>query len=373
VGGGEYFSIPIGSIVPYIINNDLPDGFLICNGAAISREEYLDLFEKIGTIYGVGDGSTTFNLPDLRDRFLEGNTTAGTSIAAGLPDITGVFQLGDTTRSLGMWYGSGSFQPLDTTSGDVAQYNSNHNVTARIMNFKASLSNSIYGNSTTVQPPAFTVIYLIKALKSNLSPINIQSPYNTRKIITTSGTWTAPLDGWYKFTLKGGGGGCGAAYDTSSTYYLGGGGGEGGTTFAYEYMHEGDTATITIGAGGKSKQYRTVISNLENGESGGNTTVIINNNLYSAGGGEGGNHYNNIHGCRGGTGDIPGISGEICRFINNYNTYGGGHDAGFYGNSNSAGAIGYGAGGGGYYASLDGNGGNGRSGVVWIEYFNPNL
>lgn len=49
-----------------------PTGFLTCNGAAVSRTTYAALFAAIGTLYGVGDGSTTFNLPDLRAEFIRG-------------------------------------------------------------------------------------------------------------------------------------------------------------------------------------------------------------------------------------------------------------------------------------------------------------
>jgi microcystin-dependent protein len=45
-----------------------PEGWLVCDGAAVSRTTYSDLFAAIGTIYGAGDGATTFNLPDLRGR-----------------------------------------------------------------------------------------------------------------------------------------------------------------------------------------------------------------------------------------------------------------------------------------------------------------
>ena len=51
---------------------DIPTGWLLCNGSAISRATYSALFTAIGTIHGVGDGSTTFNLPDLRDVFVIG-------------------------------------------------------------------------------------------------------------------------------------------------------------------------------------------------------------------------------------------------------------------------------------------------------------
>lgn len=50
-----------------------PTGWLMCNGAAVSRTTYSALFGIIGTAYGVGDGSTTFNVPELRGEFLRGN------------------------------------------------------------------------------------------------------------------------------------------------------------------------------------------------------------------------------------------------------------------------------------------------------------
>ena len=60
-------------------------------GATVSRETYADLFAVIGTTYGRGDGSTTFNLPDLRDRYIIGaNTNAlGTQVSEQLPNIRG--------------------------------------------------------------------------------------------------------------------------------------------------------------------------------------------------------------------------------------------------------------------------------------------
>ena len=57
------------SIFPY---SAIPSGYLECNGQAISRTTYADLFAKIGTTYGTGNGSTTFNLPDLRGEFVRG-------------------------------------------------------------------------------------------------------------------------------------------------------------------------------------------------------------------------------------------------------------------------------------------------------------
>ena len=56
--------------VAFFARSSAPTGWLKCNGAAISRTDYADLFDSIGTTYGTGDGSTTFNLPDLRGEFV---------------------------------------------------------------------------------------------------------------------------------------------------------------------------------------------------------------------------------------------------------------------------------------------------------------
>ncbi len=54
--------------------DNVPDGFLVCAGQAISRTIYADLYASLGTIHGTGDGATTFNLPDLQDRFVIGRS-----------------------------------------------------------------------------------------------------------------------------------------------------------------------------------------------------------------------------------------------------------------------------------------------------------
>ena len=64
----------VGTIIPCGNASALP-GTLLCDGAAVSRTTYADLFAAIGVAYGAGDGSTTFNLPDTRGRFLRGSGT----------------------------------------------------------------------------------------------------------------------------------------------------------------------------------------------------------------------------------------------------------------------------------------------------------
>lgn len=133
--------------------NTIPSGYLACNGAAISRTTYADLFAVIGTTYGTGDGSTTFNLPNLTDKFIQGSDTAGTVKSAGLPNITGKFRVTNEGNV------SGAFSNFYMTNQDDPYEESG--VPAGV-DFDASRCSSIYGNSDTVQPPALTMRYIIK-------------------------------------------------------------------------------------------------------------------------------------------------------------------------------------------------------------------
>jgi microcystin-dependent protein len=68
---GTLIASPVGSVV-YFPSLTIPSGYLKANGATISRTTYANLFAVIGTAYGVGNGSTTFTLPDLRGEFIRG-------------------------------------------------------------------------------------------------------------------------------------------------------------------------------------------------------------------------------------------------------------------------------------------------------------
>lgn len=80
--------VPAGTVTAYADNvtaaqnGGVPFGWMVCNGDAISRIRYKRLFDVIGTTFGVGDGSTTFNLPDLRGEFIRG-WDAGRGIDTG--------------------------------------------------------------------------------------------------------------------------------------------------------------------------------------------------------------------------------------------------------------------------------------------------
>lgn len=70
-------TLPIGSIMPYG-SDIIPENWLLCDGSAVSRTDYAILFSVIGTTYGVGDGSTTFNLPNLKGKVAVGKDTTQT-------------------------------------------------------------------------------------------------------------------------------------------------------------------------------------------------------------------------------------------------------------------------------------------------------
>jgi microcystin-dependent protein len=108
-GGAEI--IPAGTIMAYG-GASAPTGFVLCDNSAISRTTYAKLFGSIGTAFGVGDGSTTFNVPDLRDKVPLGkgpvNATLGTTTgSAGASSVltsaskTGVTTATNTTGSTG--------------------------------------------------------------------------------------------------------------------------------------------------------------------------------------------------------------------------------------------------------------------------------
>ena len=144
-------SAPIGS--PQFTLNfgaTLPANCIWLEGAEVSRTTYSTLFGIYGTTYGAGNGSTTFNLPDFRNRALWGADSAG-YLAAGLPNIWGEVNTVCDGNVYGGFY-------LNTQWGDLIDtHDSGGWGEASQIGFSAHRSNSIYGNSTTVQPPSIKV------------------------------------------------------------------------------------------------------------------------------------------------------------------------------------------------------------------------
>lgn len=138
--------LPIGTIIAWASAKNPADGtWLDCNGQSCAG--YAELVSVLGK-------ST---VPDYRNRFLEGSTIPGNVIEAGLPNIEGTITLRvgnfggyPTTLFKYKYLGWKGYK-----GGEAGEYGT--------VNFDASRCSSIYGNSTTVQPPAVTVRWLIKA------------------------------------------------------------------------------------------------------------------------------------------------------------------------------------------------------------------
>lgn len=141
--------VPIGTIIAWASLHDPTDGvWLECDGRTCS--EYLELCDVLGT-------ST---VPDFRNRFLEGSTTPRTVLEAGLPNITGTFPNNDDEYK--GYYSGALYSTGRSFSGGYFDGGGGENV-GTVGGFNASRSSPIYGKSNTVQPPAVTVRWLIKA------------------------------------------------------------------------------------------------------------------------------------------------------------------------------------------------------------------
>lgn len=111
---------PTGVVLPYA-GSSVPNGWMMCDGSAISRTEYAALFASIGTTYGAGDGSTTFNLPDYRYGFLRGYgaqiSVTGSGTASATVTFTDATDL-VTLNNHGLTNGCKvEFKTITTTTG----------------------------------------------------------------------------------------------------------------------------------------------------------------------------------------------------------------------------------------------------------------
>ena len=114
VGLGVPSQVPVG-VVSAFAGVNAPAGWLMCAGQAISRTDYAALFNALSTTYGSGDGSTTFNLPDLRGRVPAGVDNMGGSAASRLTStvLTASNTLGAT----------GGTQTHTLTTAELASHN----------------------------------------------------------------------------------------------------------------------------------------------------------------------------------------------------------------------------------------------------------
>lgn len=149
--------IPTGSVIPFA-GVTAPEGFLLCNGQAVSRITYARLFNVIKEKFGAGDGVTTFNVPNLVDKFIEGTeSSVGQNLNAGLPNISARFYTytyldgGPLGQIRAQRLGSNQVEPGGGGDRTYVEFN-----------IDASKGSDIYGKSNTVQPPAVKMLLIIK-------------------------------------------------------------------------------------------------------------------------------------------------------------------------------------------------------------------
>lgn len=151
----------IGDIIPHM-GTTAPQGTLVCDGSEVSREAYAELYQEIGALVGQGDGSTTFNLPDLRGKWLMGadeERAAGAEVAEGLPDISGWFYNITIINSHGVVYNpSGVFSQEARVSPGTGSAVSATGGNIYVTYFNADQSSPIYGAQDHVTPASVAVL-----------------------------------------------------------------------------------------------------------------------------------------------------------------------------------------------------------------------
>lgn len=149
--------VPTGLILPYG-GSTAPEGFLLCNGATINRTTYANLFKAIGTTYGAGDGSTTFQIPSASNIVTSVNTSVpikGNGITIGVTD--------GTTNS-GLFFGntSGIFNNKDLYGSNAGTPQPSANSIVNNKSMAITTDSSKSGIVGTVTRGSFTCKFIIK-------------------------------------------------------------------------------------------------------------------------------------------------------------------------------------------------------------------
>ena len=171
--------VPTATIVPWSAAS-IPSGFLECNGQAVSRSTYAALFAIVGTTYGVGDGSSTFNVPDLQDRVpVSKSPNKNLASTGGANTVAKTGNVGGSTANATLSTpqlashshpGGGNASPQPPNAAQ-AQYNQNvqpgfspgnTSNTGSGDAHSHNLSANFSGDATSVVQPYLTVVYIIK-------------------------------------------------------------------------------------------------------------------------------------------------------------------------------------------------------------------
>ena len=170
--------IPTGCIIPWS-DTSVPTGFLECNGAAVSRSTYATLFAIVATTYGAGNGSTTFNLPDLKDNVPLGRSnSAALASTGGANTVASTGNVGGSTANATLSEAQLASHSHTTTGfynypgpvGNKGPGYGTHNAASNVGTNNAgsgtghdhNMSATFAGDSTSVVQPYLTILYVIK-------------------------------------------------------------------------------------------------------------------------------------------------------------------------------------------------------------------
>ena len=164
--------IPTATIVEWS-SGSIPSGFLECTGAAVSRSTYSALFAIVGTTYGAGDGSSTFNLPDIQDKVVLGKSNnKALASTGGAATTTNTGNVGGSTANATLttsqlpshshpaMAASGSF--AGGSGGSFGTGSGNSGNAGGGGTHSHNMSASFSGDATSVVQPYLAVIYIIK-------------------------------------------------------------------------------------------------------------------------------------------------------------------------------------------------------------------
>ena len=168
----------IPGVIQLYAGSSAPNGWLICNGQAVSRTTYAALFAVIGTTYGTGNGSTTFNIPNLVNKTVRGSNSLGKTGGADTITLTtaqipahshGVGTL--ATNNTGAHthkipttanYGSGNRYAEPATAGTLTYDVPTNSAGAHTHTISGSTASAGSGSAVTITNPYVMLHYIIK-------------------------------------------------------------------------------------------------------------------------------------------------------------------------------------------------------------------
>lgn len=161
---GAASGTPVGTIAAYAgTSATLPTGWLLCDGAAVSRTTYALLFSRLSTTYGAGNGTTTFNLPNLANRFPLGSGTRSRNVTGGAETVTLT-----TSQIPAHDHGSagGHTHTVDSGAGDTTVASGSgasvgSNATATTSSSGSHTHSSVGSGSSHENMPPFVVVHYI--------------------------------------------------------------------------------------------------------------------------------------------------------------------------------------------------------------------